>query len=228
MRQLVSIPRPLCVYRLASAGLLANRRTKLATAAKWYPYNHQNPVQAGTPFVIKPGSVAANTSAWECVGTDCPSLAHSFDLTRPNVSYWQNYERLVAALGRMDIIADVILFHPYDRGHWGFDCMGGRDRETYDMALDASYLRYAAARLSAYKNVWWSMANEWSQCHCKSKGVDASHLMSPAPTWDKLFRVLVSADPHRRQTSIRARPRLDPSPAPLLHRRACHCMPTAC
>ena len=46
-------------------------------------------------------------------------------------SYWQNYERLVTSLGQMGVIADVIVFHPYDGGHWGFDCMGGTDPETY-------------------------------------------------------------------------------------------------
>jgi len=187
---------------LATLSASPFNKIRMTVFPKWYPYNHQNPVQAGAPFAIKPGSVAANATAWECVGTGCPSLAQSFDLHRPNVSYWRNYEALVKALGRMDIVADIILFHPYDRGHWGFDCMGGRDRDEYDTSLDEAYLRYAAARLSAYSNVWWSMANEWSQCHCKSKGVNASHLISPSPTWDRLFTELVKADPHGRQASI--------------------------
>ena len=53
----------------------------------------------------------------------------------------------------MGIQADVILFHPYDAGHWGFDNMGAEN--------DDRYLRYMIARLGAYRNVWWSLANEW-------------------------------------------------------------------
>lgn len=77
-----------------------------------YSYNHANPVETGTPYEIIPGSVAANQTAWNCVGSDCPSTAGSFDLRRFNVSYWQNYERLVRSLQDMNIIADVIVFHP--------------------------------------------------------------------------------------------------------------------
>jgi|EP01047_Picozoa_sp_COSAG01_P080944 hypothetical protein len=88
---------------------------------KWYVYNHANPVEVGTAYEIKPGSVAANATAWECVGSDCPSLAGSFDLERFNVSYWRNYERLLRAMREMGVIADIIVFHPYDGGHWGFE-----------------------------------------------------------------------------------------------------------
>ena len=50
---------------------------------------------------------------------------------------------------------------------------GGRDPRTYDTKHDDFYLQYLAARLSAYKNVWWAMANEWSFCGCKSYGATA-------------------------------------------------------
>ena len=92
---------------------------------KWYVYNHANPVEAGTAYEILPGSVAANDTAWGCQGQGCPSAKGSFDLTRFNVSYWQNYERLLRSMQESGVIADIIVFHPYDNGHWGFDCMGG-------------------------------------------------------------------------------------------------------
>ena len=47
----------------------------------------------------------------------------------------------------------MILFHPYDEGHWGFDRMPAE--------VDDRYLHYVVARLAAYRNVWWSLANEW-------------------------------------------------------------------
>ena len=119
-------------------------------------------MQTGTAYEIKPGSIAANASAWNCVGSSCPSTDGSFDLTRFNVSYWRNYEKLLAQMRDMSppVIADIIVFHPYDGGHWGFDCMGGRDGATYDTTNDKFYLKYLAARLSSFRNVWWSMANE--------------------------------------------------------------------
>lgn len=201
-------------YQWASKGSEMQRETldTLATAPfnkmrmtvfpKWYVYNHANPVQTGAAFPILPGSLASNASAWECVGAACPPLAGSFDVSRFNVSFWRQYERLVVELGKRGVVADVILFHPYDGGHWGFDCLGGRDARTYDTTTDRFYLRYAAARLAAYSNVWWAMANEWSFCACKARGINSSHLQSPSPVWDELFQELVAHDPYARQTSI--------------------------
>ena len=51
----------------------------------------------------------------------------------------------------MEIQADVILFHPYDI--WGYCKMGKEFNERY--------VRYMIARISAYRNVWWSLANEF-------------------------------------------------------------------
>ena len=48
--------------------------------------------------------------------------------------------------------------------------MGGTDPGSYDTAHDEAYLRYAVARLGAYRHVWWSMANEWDLVACKGKG----------------------------------------------------------
>ena len=45
-------------------------------------------------------------------------------------------ESLLAQMQDMGVIADIIVFHPYDDGHWGFDCMGGTDAAHYDAAND--------------------------------------------------------------------------------------------
>ena len=193
-------------------------------------YNHANPVETGAAFPILPGSPAANATLWNCVGTGKPCsrrLEGSFDLRRFNVSFWQQYERLLHSLDDMGIIADIIVFHPYDNGHWGFDCLGGRNASTYDTTNDHFYLRYLAARFAAFKNVWCkmlivsrfairvsvsltrkaslfagAMANEWSFCQCKSRGINGTFLQSPAPVWDDLFQALSAADPYKRQMSI--------------------------
>ena len=53
------------------------------------------------------------------------------------------------------------------------------------------------ARLSAYRNVWWSMANEWDLVKCKHEGVPDSPVV-----WDRLFEVLAEEDKFGHLTSI--------------------------
>jgi hypothetical protein len=81
----------------------------------------------------------------------------------------------------MGIEADLILFHPYDR--WGFSNMGADN--------DDRYVRYVVARLAAYRNVWWSMANEFDLV--KSKQMS---------DWDRLFQIVQSEDPYGHLRSI--------------------------
>ncbi len=59
----------------------------------------------------------------------------------------------IARLGKLGIEADLILLHPVRRRALGFRPDAGR--------CDDRYLQYVVARLAAYRNVWWSMANEW-------------------------------------------------------------------
>jgi len=77
----------------------------------------------------------------------------NWDFSHFNPAYFQHVEQRVLDLQKLGIEADVILFHPYDEGHWGFDRMPA--------AVDDRYLHYVIARLAAYRNVWWSLANEW-------------------------------------------------------------------
>lgn len=79
----------------------------------------------------------------------------SWDTTRPNYPFWDALDRHIARLGDMGIQVDLILFHPYDR--WGFDGMGPEK--------DKQYLEYLIRRLSAFPNIWWSLANEYELTH---------------------------------------------------------------
>jgi hypothetical protein len=109
--------------------------------------------------------------------------AGKHDFTRLNPVFFRRLEKRVAQLQALGIEADLILFHPYDRGHWGYDSMGAE--------ADDRYLRYVVARLSAYRNVWWSMANEWD--FVKSKTL---------ADWDRFFRIVQESDPYSRLRSI--------------------------
>lgn len=107
----------------------------------------------------------------------------SWDFARFNPAFFRNFERRVAQLQALGIEADVILFHPYDKGHWGFDRMPA--------AVDDHYLRYIVARLAAYRNVWWSLANEY----------DFMTEKKPAD-WDRFFQIIQASDPYARLRSI--------------------------
>lgn len=82
-----------------------------------------------------------------------------WDVTRPRYAFWDDLDQQILALDGLGIEADLILFHPYD--HWGFAAL--------DRAESLAFLRYAVRRLSAYKNVWWSLANEYDMVSGKTE-----------------------------------------------------------
>jgi hypothetical protein len=105
-----------------------------------------------------------------------------WDASRFDPAFFQRLEVSVAALGAAGIQADVILFHPYD-GKYGFDEMSAE--------VDEAYLRYVVARLAAYRNVWWSLANEFDILKTKTEA-----------DWDRLFQIVRETDPYGRPRSI--------------------------
>jgi hypothetical protein len=107
----------------------------------------------------------------------------SWNFDKLNPVYFQNIDRRIKDLQALSIEADLILFHPYDKGHWGFDQMPAE--------ANLRYLRYVLARYSAYRNVWWSMANEFDLINHKK----------PAD-WESYFRLIQENDPYRHLTSI--------------------------
>ena len=80
-----------------------------------------------------------------------------FDYTRFNPAHFRHIEKCILALRELGIEADLIVMHPYDR--WGFSLMTPEQ--------DDLYWRYVLARFSAYRNMWWSLANEYDILHKK-------------------------------------------------------------
>ncbi|WP_207424367.1 DUF5060 domain-containing protein [Desertivirga brevis] len=118
--------------------------------------------------------------------TDFPFMGSSkadWDFSRFNPAYFKNLDSCIAHLQDLGIEADLILFRPYDKGKWGFDTM---DEET-----NIRYLKYMIARYGAFRNIWWSLANENSFI---------KHLTDE--DWDRLFQVIVKNDPHEHLRSI--------------------------
>ncbi|MDF2962571.1 MAG: hypothetical protein K0S39_4306 [Paenibacillus sp.] len=142
---------------------------------------------SGSPFnkirmCVFPKRYSFNMNEPDCFPFE-GSQAEGFDWTRFNPVYFARLEQRITALQELGIEADLILFHPYDKGHWGFDRM--------DAQTDAFYLRYIISRLGAYRNIWWSLANEFD--FMTEKTMD---------DWDRSFRIVQENDPYQHLRSI--------------------------
>ncbi|MFD8864461.1 DUF5060 domain-containing protein [Streptomyces sp. NPDC059590] len=107
----------------------------------------------------------------------------ALDTARFDPAFFAHFERRVRDLRDLGIEADIILFHPYDEGHWGVDNM---TREE-----DLSLVRHTLARLAAYRNVWWSIANEYDFNTAKT-----------VEDWDHIGRFVQRHDPYQHPRSI--------------------------
>lgn len=106
-----------------------------------------------------------------------------WDFSRFNPAFFRHIEQCILSLKSIGCEADVILFTPYDDGLWGFDRM--------TMENNRRYLRYIVARLSAYSNVWWSMANEWDLVRARQHD-----------EWIEMSRLVAESDPYHHLLSI--------------------------
>jgi PKD repeat protein len=104
-----------------------------------------------------------------------------WDYSRFNPEFFRHFEKRLGDLRDLGIEADLILFHPYDR--WGYAKMNA---ETNDR-----YLRYVVARLAAYRNVWWSFANEYDLMKSKTMA-----------DWDRFFQIVRKYDPYNHMRGI--------------------------
>jgi hypothetical protein len=107
----------------------------------------------------------------------------TWDYERFNPAFFQHLERRIDQLAALGIEADIILLHPYDDGHWGFDRMTPQ--------ADDFYLKYVVSRLASFRNVWWSLANEYDFMDEKRES-----------DWDRFFQVVTRTDPYGHLCSI--------------------------
>ena len=105
----------------------------------------------------------------------------NWDYSRLNPVFFRNIEKRISQLDSLGIEADLIVFHPYDR--WGFSTL---DRATEDL-----YISYIIARFAAFKNVWWSMANEYDFMEAKKLS-----------DWDYYIDQFAKRDPFHHLISI--------------------------
>jgi hypothetical protein len=141
-------------------------KIRMCVFPKSYEYNHNEP-----EFYVFPRTAPAST--------DHPQGTN--DLTRFNPEFFAHFEKLLHRLRDLNIEADLILFHPYDR--WGYASMPAE--------ADDRYLRYVVARFSAFRNVWWSMANEYDFMKAKTTA-----------DFERLLRITQQSDPYQHLRSI--------------------------
>lgn len=102
------------------------------------------------PYEGTPVDISALTRENFSQYNGCPK-GNDWDFTRFNPAFFRIHDRTIERLMELGLEADLILFHAYDR--WGFSQMPMED--------NLRYIRYITARYSAYRNVWWSLANEY-------------------------------------------------------------------
>ena len=112
-----------------------------------------------------------------------------FNFAQPDPAFWRHFEQRILDLQKLGIEADIILWHPYDR--WGFANMSDTE--------DDRYLRYCIARLAAFRNVWWSLANEFDFMTDRPKGHRGNKQFED---WDRFFSILEKEDPFHRLRGI--------------------------
>lgn len=145
---------------------------------KHYDYNYDDPMTfpyEGTPC----DNSGLNRETMFDYQND--KSGNHWDFQRFHPAHFQRLERAVERLMALGIEADLILFHPYDR--WGFDGMG---QENDDL-----YVKYLVARFAAFRNVWWSLANEYDYVKTKT-----------LKDWERIGELIHARDPYFKMCSV--------------------------
>lgn len=152
-------------------------KIRMCVFPKYYDYNTKEPELY--PFEGEQKNICDkfDEQSWKVEKSD-------FDFERFNPMFFQKLEQNLDSLMKLGIEADLILFHPYD--HWGFARMGEEN--------DLRYLKYIIARLGSFRNIWWSMANEYDLLDVVGQ--------KKRDAWDDLFKCIVEEDYYGHLLSI--------------------------
>ncbi len=145
---------------------------------KHYDYNLTDPITfpyEGTPMDC---SVLTKENFNDYTGSP---KGNDWDFTRFNVKHFQMFEKRIEDLMKLGIEADLIIMHPYDR--WGFSEMTAEQ--------DDLYWNYVIARFAAYRNVWWSLANEYDLMKKKTLA-----------DWERYASIICEKDPYSHPRSV--------------------------
>jgi len=144
---------------------------------KRYTFNYNEPETYPFPGEVK--------TKWNPENQDdyTPRKTDFWDLDHFNPLYFRHLDECVLKLMNLGIEADLILFHPYDFGAWGFDSLPEE--------VNNRLLEYLVARLGAFRNIWWAFANEYDLFQNK-----AIH------EWDRYMKLVEKEDPYQHLRSI--------------------------
>jgi hypothetical protein len=145
---------------------------------KHYDYNLGEP--RSYPYEGKPmdSSVLTKENFQSYTGI---APGNKWNFKRFNTEHFQHIDNCIKALRDLNIEADLIIMHPYDR--WGFSMMSAEE--------DDLYWNYCIARFSAFRNVWWSLANEYDLMPQKTLA-----------DWERYAALLCEKDPYKHLRSI--------------------------
>ncbi len=145
---------------------------------KHYDYNLNEPYSY--PYEGKPMDSSVLTKDNFMAYNGNPP-GNAWDFSRFNPAHFRHIDACIEKLRDLGIEADLIVMHPYDR--WGFSLMNARE--------DDLYWRYVVARYAAYRNVWWSLANEYDLMPQKALA-----------DWERFAGILCREDPYSHLRSI--------------------------
>ena len=153
-------------------------KMRMCLFPKRYRFNHNEP--PSYPF---PGEVTIPWNPENLDNLHALPPEPFWDFERFNPAYFRHLETRIRDLRERGIEADLILFHPYDFGAWGFDRIPADVR--------ARLLKYLVARLAAYRNLWWSFANEYDLMFGRT-----------LEDWDHDMQLVQSLDPYNHLRGI--------------------------
>lgn len=145
---------------------------------KHYDYNLGEPRSYPYEGIPMDSSILTKENFQEYTGK---TEGNTWDFTKFNVEHFQHIEKCIRALMEMGIEADLIIMHPYDR--WGFSQMSESE--------DALYWKYVIARFAAFRNIWWSLANEYDLLEHKT-----------IKNWEAYAKILCKYDVYNHLRSI--------------------------
>lgn len=153
-------------------------KMRMCVFPKRYRFNLNEP-----PLYPFEGEITGAYDASQIGNRSATPSSDFWDFDRFNPDYFRKLENHILDLQDLGIEADLIIFHPYDFGAWGFDKLPAE--------VNDRYLKYLTARISAFRNVWWSFANEFDFM---------PH--NDANDWDHFFHIVQENDPYHHLRSI--------------------------
>ena len=165
------------IETLKSAGF---NKMRFCIFPKHYDYNMHEPITY--PFERENGE-GLDHAALEKAFCNPPveKKDTDFNYYHYNIEHFKRFDLRIKQLRDLNIQADIIIFHPYDR--WGNSCMTSE--------ADDRYLQYVVARYSAYRNVWWAFANEYDLMFTKS-----------IQDWERFASIVLKKDVYHHLRSI--------------------------